>query len=175
MVGREVARSARYTSACVLPDPTGPEKPEYLDWHEPCMCRSRRPSLMSSKRPQRVPWWQGKKRPEGVYWPQNSLADSGIRPSGGLPGAPNAPTKPPLPESPKCPGLHRPARRDGHRPAQGTRTLLRHDDRSAVDREGRAVSSGTNCSIRCPRFTTSRLRSCEFGHAGAFQSGSSPC
>jgi hypothetical protein len=31
--------------------------------------------------------------------------------------------------------LHRPARRDGHRPAQGTCTLLRHDDRSTVDRE----------------------------------------
>src|ERR1700733_11302584 len=86
MVGREVARSARYTSACVLPDPTGPEKPEYLDWHEPCMCRSRRPSLISSKRPQRVPWWQGKKSPEGGYWSQNSLADGGIRPGGGLRG-----------------------------------------------------------------------------------------
>src|ERR1700694_3390203 len=65
------------------------------------MCRSRRPSLISSKRPQRVPWWQGKKRPEGVYWSQNSLADGGIRPGGGLRGAPNAPTKPPrLPEGP---------------------------------------------------------------------------
>jgi hypothetical protein len=31
----------------------------------------------------------------------------------------------------------------------------------------RAVSSGTACSIRCLRFTTSRSRSCEFGLAGA--------
>src|SRR6266404_2429268 len=59
------------------------------------MCRSRRPSLISSNKPQQVPWRQGKKRPERVYWPQNSLTDSGIRPGGGLPGAPNAPRKPP--------------------------------------------------------------------------------
>ena len=32
--------------------------------------------------------------------------------------------------------LHHPARRDGHRPAQDTRALLRNDDRSALDREG---------------------------------------
>ena len=32
--------------------------------------------------------------------------------------------------------LHRPARRDGHRPAQDARALLRNDDRSALDREG---------------------------------------
>ena len=33
-----------------------------------------------------------------------------------------------------------------------------------------AVSSGTACSIHCPRFTTSRSRSCEFGDASADQS-----
>src|ERR1043166_1242162 len=30
-----------------------------------------------------------------------------------------------------------------------------------------ALSSGTACSIRCRRFTTSRSGSCELGHAGA--------
>ena len=32
--------------------------------------------------------------------------------------------------------LHHPARRDGHRPAQDAGALLRHDDRSALDRQG---------------------------------------
>jgi hypothetical protein len=32
--------------------------------------------------------------------------------------------------------LHHPARRDGHRPAHGTRPILGNDDRSALDRAG---------------------------------------
>src|ERR1700730_5211911 len=59
------------------------------------MCRSHRPSLISSKRPQRAPWWLGKRRPEQAYRQQNRQADSGTRPRGGLPGAPYAPKKPP--------------------------------------------------------------------------------
>ena len=45
--------------------------------------------------------------------------------------------------------------------AQVARALLRHDDRSALDRAGRAARSGTACSIRCRRSTTSRSRWCE--------------
>ena len=57
--------------------------------------------------------------------------------------------------------LHRPARRDGHRPARRRPRSTSARRPVSSGSGGRAARSGTACSIRCPRSTTSRSRSCE--------------
>ncbi len=63
--------------------------------------------------------------------------------------------------------LHRPARRDGHRPAEVARALLRHDDRPALDRAGRRRGVGLPVRLAAADPQREGRGGVSIGHAGA--------